>query len=167
MSTLSVPFDDRDRPAIHELLSLHGHLMDERQLDNGALGHLFAADVRYDVSALGGDVLVGVAAIRDASLRLGSGNPMAHLVTNVVDPPSKDGDSAAARSEGLGVTREGRLGSVTYPDLAVRPEHGWRISSRTVTPRICNACLKARTLACRSSKQPYSSRHDRKMLARR
>jgi hypothetical protein len=95
-------FDVSDRLQIHELVALHGHLMDAGRLDDADLAQLFTADVRYDVSALGGTVLVGVAAIREASLLLGSGNPVAHLVTNIVVQPEDDGDSAIVCSKGIG-----------------------------------------------------------------
>jgi hypothetical protein len=74
-------------------------------------------------------------AIREASLRLGDNNPVAHLVTNIVVHPRDDGRSAVVRSKGLGVTRDGLVGCVTYHDLVTRTEGGWRISAREVTPR--------------------------------
>ncbi len=39
-----------DRLAIHELLALHGHLMDDGQFDR--LGELFTSDVVYDLTEL-------------------------------------------------------------------------------------------------------------------
>jgi hypothetical protein len=131
----TVPFDVTDRLAIHELVSLHGHLVDAGRLDDQDLAQLFTVDVRYDVSALGGAVLVGMDAFREASLQLGSNNPVAHLVTNIVVHPQEDGEAATVWSKGLGVTRDGRVGSVTYQDLVTRTEDGWRISARVVTPR--------------------------------
>jgi hypothetical protein len=85
-----VSFDVTDRLAIHELVSLHGHLVDAGRLGDEDLAQLFTADVRYDVSALGGTVLVGLAAFREASLQLGSNNPVAHLVTNIIVHPHAD-----------------------------------------------------------------------------
>jgi SnoaL-like domain len=124
-----------DRLAIHELVALHGHLVDAGQLREKDLARLFTPDVRYDVTALGGAVLVGLAAIRDASLELGSNNPVAHLVTNVVVHPHPDGETATVWSKGLGVTQDGRVGSVTYHDVVTRTNDGWRIRARQVTPR--------------------------------
>ena len=39
-----------DRQAIGEVLSLHGHLFDQGQLDR--LGEIFTPDAAYDMSAL-------------------------------------------------------------------------------------------------------------------
>ena len=47
-----------DRTAIHELLALHGHLMDGGELDR--LSELFTDEVVYDLSPLGGSILQGV-----------------------------------------------------------------------------------------------------------
>jgi hypothetical protein len=40
-----------DRLAVHELVSLHGHLMDSGEFDR--MDELFCADVVYDVSGFG------------------------------------------------------------------------------------------------------------------
>ena len=58
-----MPLDLEDRLAIADLIHQHGHLTDAGALDR--YGELFASDVRYDVTALGGGVLVGVEALRD------------------------------------------------------------------------------------------------------
>jgi 3-phenylpropionate/cinnamic acid dioxygenase small subunit len=121
-----------DRMAVTELISLHGHVIDAGEFDR--LDALFTPDVIYDVSDLGGEPLLGIAAIRDASLRLGAGNPVAHHVTNVV-LETVDGDRVTARSKGFGVRADGTTGSVVYQDLVVRTPHGWRISHRTVLAR--------------------------------
>jgi hypothetical protein len=63
----------------------------------------------------------GLAAIRAASLALGEGNPVAHLVTNIVASADADGDHAMARSKGLGVMASGAVGSVTYTDRLAQP----------------------------------------------
>ncbi|MFI6358902.1 nuclear transport factor 2 family protein [Streptomyces sp. NPDC050743] len=121
-----------DRFAITELISLHGHLVDEGQLDR--LDELFTPDVVYDISDFGRDPLVGVAAIRQAALALGAGNPVAHHVTNVVVRESADG-RVRARSKGLGVMADGSCGSATYDDTLVRTSEGWRISHRKLSAR--------------------------------
>jgi hypothetical protein len=61
---------------------VHGHLFDTGDLDR--LDELFTADVVYDISDFGGEPLVGIAALRDASLTLGAANPVGHHITNVV-----------------------------------------------------------------------------------
>jgi 3-phenylpropionate/cinnamic acid dioxygenase small subunit len=127
---MSLPIEDR--MAVTELIYLHGHIVDAGEFDR--LGELFTADVTYDVSDLGGEPLIGIAAIREASLRLGAGNPVAHHVTNVVLEAVGD-DQVAAQSKGFGVRTDGTVGSVVYQDLIVRTPHGWRISHRTVRAR--------------------------------
>jgi SnoaL-like domain len=121
-----------DRLAITELVSLHGHLVDDGQLDR--LAELFTSDVVYDLSDFGQQPLIGVAAIRDAAIALGAGNPVAHHVTNVVVTASADG-GAHVRSKGLGIRTDGSCGSVTYDDTVVRTAEGWRVSHRRVTAR--------------------------------
>jgi hypothetical protein len=127
-----LPLSVEDRFAVTELVHLHGHLFDGGELDR--LDELFTEDVVYDVSDLGGGALVGVAAIREASLALGDGNPVAHHVTNVVLTELPDG-TVRALSKGFGVGADGRCGSVTYDDRITRGEHGWRIRHRTVLAR--------------------------------
>ncbi|MFB7797476.1 nuclear transport factor 2 family protein [Isoptericola sp. NPDC056134] len=123
-----------DRLAIHELLSLHGHLVDAGRLGDEDLGRLFVPAVRYDTSALGGPVLEGIAAVREAAYELGEGNPVAHLVTNVVVAVGETDGTATAMSKGLGVTASGAVGAVTYDDSLVRTPAGWRVSARRITP---------------------------------
>jgi hypothetical protein len=95
---------------------------------------VFTADVVYDVSDLGGGRLIGLAAIEEAARALGDGNPLGHHVTNVVVQELAP-DAARVVSKGLGVTTEGRVGSVVYEDDAVRTDQGWRIRRRLVRGR--------------------------------
>jgi hypothetical protein len=127
---MSLPLEDR--MAVTELIALHGHLVDAGEFDR--LGELFTPDVVYDVSDLGGEPLAGIAAIREAGLRLGADNPVAHHVTNVV-LEAVDDDHIAAWSKGLGVRTDGTVGSVVYQDIVVRTPDGWRISHRTLRAR--------------------------------
>ena len=121
-----------DRFAITDIVNLHGHLTDRGDFDG--LSALFTDDVTYDVSALGGGVLAGLAGIREAALALGDANPVAHHVTNIVLAETADG-SVRALSKGLGVMTDGSVGSVTYEDTVERGPAGWRITHRTVRPR--------------------------------
>ncbi|MEV6112970.1 nuclear transport factor 2 family protein [Streptomyces sp. NPDC052109] len=121
-----------DRFAITELISLHGHFVDDGQLDR--LEELFTPEVVYDLTDFGQDPLVGVAAMRAAALALGAGNPVAHHVTNVVVLESADG-RVRARSKALGVRADGSCGSATYDDTLVRTPDGWRISHRRLCAR--------------------------------
>jgi SnoaL-like protein len=124
--------DESDRIRIHELINLHGHLMDEGAFDR--LDELFVEDVVYDVSAFGGRALVGMPAIASAGLALGDRNPLGHHVTNIVVDEIA-GDRARVRSKGLAVMSNGSAGSVVYEDELRRTEHGWRIAIRRVLPR--------------------------------
>lgn len=121
-----------DQLAITTVIARHGHLVDDGELER--LGELFTEDVSYDVSDLGGGILEGLPAIIEASLALGAGNPLAHLVTNIVID-SIDGDRATARSKGLGVNTDGSLGTVTYLDDLRRIDGRWLITHRKVLVR--------------------------------
>ena len=121
-----------DHVAINELIALHGHLCDNGELDR--LDEVFSADVAYDITDFGVGVLRGLAAIRDAALALGDRNPIGHHVTNVILTEQAP-DLVHARSKGIGVTADGKCGSVTYFDTVLRREHGWRISERIVRAR--------------------------------
>lgn len=121
-----------DRLAVTELISLHGHLVDDGSLDR--MAELFTDDVVYDLTEYGQPPLRGVEAIREAAWALGAANPVAHHVTNVVVTSSGE-DVASARSKGFGVQADGTCGSVTYDDTLVRTAAGWRIARRKVIPR--------------------------------
>lgn len=121
-----------DKWAIGETLALHGHLFDEGELER--LDELFTNDVVYDVSALGSDVLVGIDAVRDAALQLGAGNPLAHLVTNVVITELDD-DTATVRSKGIAVLADRGSVTATYVDTVRRLPNGWRLAHRQIIPR--------------------------------
>jgi 3-phenylpropionate/cinnamic acid dioxygenase small subunit len=121
-----------DKQAIHELLALHGHLMDSGELDR--MKDLFSADVVYDVTAFGAGELRGHEAIKQVALALGGRNPVAHHVTNIHVSEGADG-TVRVRSKGLGVHADGSVGSVVYDDVVRREPGGWRIAHRRVTPR--------------------------------
>ncbi|MEV0004076.1 nuclear transport factor 2 family protein [Micromonospora sp. NPDC050980] len=121
-----------DRLAVHELIALHGHLMDAGEFDR--MDELFTADVVYDVTAFGAGELRGHEAIKRAALALGDGNPVGHHVTNVWVTEDADG-TVRALSKGLGVNADGSVGSVVYEDTLRRETAGWRIAHRNVKPR--------------------------------
>ncbi|MGC4889206.1 nuclear transport factor 2 family protein [Micromonospora sp. DT227] len=121
-----------DRVAIHELLALHGHLVDAGELDR--MGELFTADVVYDVTSFGFGELHGHEAIRSAALALGDRNPVGHHVTNVHVTEDADG-TVRAVSKGIGIHADGSVGSVVYEDVVRREGAGWRIAHRKVIPR--------------------------------
>ncbi|MFI6405421.1 nuclear transport factor 2 family protein [Streptomyces sp. NPDC050548] len=121
-----------DRLAITELIALHGHLVDEGELDR--LDAVFTEDVEYDLTDFGQGTVTGLAELVGASLALGAGNPVAHHVTNVVIEEATE-ERVQARSKGLGIRTDGSCGSVTYEDTVVRTGVGWRISHRKVSAR--------------------------------
>ena len=117
---------------IHELIGLHGHLVDEGDFDR--LGELFARDVVYDLRDYGGGELHGIDAIVRASRALGDANPVGHHVTNIVIE-AYDGDVARIISKGIGIRIDGSCGSVLYRDEVRKEANGWRIARRRVSPR--------------------------------
>lgn len=121
-----------DHEAINQLLSLHGHLFDDGQLEE--LEELFTPNVEYDTSPMGGPVMHGIAEIVRVTRELGEKNPVAHVVANVVVTPI-DADTASVRSKGIGITTDGGVGCVTYHDRVVRSADGWRLDRRTIRPR--------------------------------
>ncbi|MGN9908467.1 nuclear transport factor 2 family protein [Phytohabitans sp. LJ34] len=121
-----------DREAITDVINRHGHLTDDGDFDR--MPEVFTPDVAYDVTDLGGGVIRGLAALREAALALGAANPVAHHVTNIVLTPAGDGE-VRALSKGLGVLADGTAGSVTYEDTLLRTGAGWRISHRVVRAR--------------------------------
>ncbi|MEV4623014.1 nuclear transport factor 2 family protein [Asanoa sp. NPDC049573] len=121
-----------DRFAIEDVINLHGHLTDRGDFAN--MPNLFTEDVAYDVSALGGGVLAGLAGARDAALELGEANPLAHHVTNIVLDEAADG-TVQALSKYLGVMADGSVASGTYEDTLKLSDDGWRITRRVVRPR--------------------------------
>ncbi|MER6106400.1 nuclear transport factor 2 family protein [Streptomyces sp. NPDC001832] len=121
-----------DRLAIHELIALHGHLVDEGELDR--LDDLFTADVVYDASDLGHGSMHGLEAVRDAARAMGERGTVGHHVTNVILTEVGE-DQVRARSKAIGIKADGTSGSVRYEDVIVRGEKGWRINRRKVAAR--------------------------------
>ncbi|MFB4297412.1 nuclear transport factor 2 family protein [Actinomadura sp. NTSP31] len=127
-----MPLTIEDRLAITDVISLHGHYADAGDLDR--MTELFTEDVVYDVTALGGGLIGGLAALRQAALDLGDRNPLAHHVTNVV-VTGGDGDRAHAVSKAVAVLPDRGCDSATYEDTLVRDGDRWLICHRTIRPR--------------------------------
>jgi ketosteroid isomerase-like protein len=123
---------DQDRADIHDLINLHGHHADAGDLD--AMCDLFTPDVTYDVADYGLGSLHGTAALKEASLAMGDGNPVGHHVTNIVITEVDD-STARVRSKGIGIMATGSTGSVVYDDVVIRRPDGWKISHRRLTAR--------------------------------
>lgn len=119
--------DSADRTAIHEMLGLYGHLIDQRRWDE--LDRVFTADVVYDATDFGQPItrsLADLRAVWTGDLAL---HPLAHHATNVVVTEDADG-TVRVLSKGIGVGDRGRVGSVTYHDVVVRAPDGWRLARR-------------------------------------
>jgi hypothetical protein len=122
-----------DRLAIHELISLHGHLADDRRSED--LNFLLTPDASYDVTAYDLGVVEGLPALIELVATAPGNQPVGHHVTNVIVKADPDlDDRASVRSKGLSVMADGRAGTVVYEDEVVRTANGWRISARTVVP---------------------------------
>jgi hypothetical protein len=127
-----MPLSVDDRLSIHELVSLHGHLADDRRPDQ--LHRLLTMDATYDVTAYGFGVVEGLDALTALFSERPGLQPIGHHVTNVVVTEHDDDDRAGVRSKGLSVMADGTAGTVVYDDIVVRADGGWRIAHRIVTP---------------------------------
>ena len=125
---MSAVIDVADRLAIHELLGLYGLLIDERQWSR--LGEVFTDDVVYDATDFDQPVTTSLDELRDHWSSNDEIHPLAHHATNIVVLEDPDG-TVRVRSKGLGVGRNGRVGSCTYDDVVVRTPAGWRLARRT------------------------------------
>ena len=123
---------DGDRLAIHELLALYGHVLDERRWDD--LHLLFTPDVVYDATDFGRPVTRSLAALTAEWTAPDAPHPLAHHTTNVVVTEEADG-TVHVLSKGIGVGARGRVGSVVYRDVVVRTAAGWRLAARTAVLR--------------------------------
>ena len=122
-----------DRIAITELIALHGHLVDDGQLDE--LNRVFAEDVTHDLTAFGLGIHQGLGGVREAAEALGDANPVGHHGTHSVIVEIKDDQSVVARSKGIGIRADGTAGSVVYDDTVTKRDGAWRITARTITIR--------------------------------
>ncbi|MFJ4657308.1 nuclear transport factor 2 family protein [Nocardia sp. NPDC088792] len=127
-----MPITTDDRLAIHELLSLHGHLSDAG--DFARMDEIFLDDIAYDLTEFGAGTVNGRDALRDMALGMADRQPLAHHVTNIVVTPV-DADTVTTVSKGLAVNLDGTIASVTYADTLHRTPAGWRITHRKVIPR--------------------------------
>jgi len=123
-----------ERLAIHELISLYGHLIDQRQFSQ--LERIFTDDAVFDLGKYDGSCYRGLPAIQ-AMMLASSEHPLAHHATNIVVLTHPDDIEVIYK--GIGVGAGGRAGSVTYRDrLALTPQ-GWRIQERCCELRLPDA----------------------------
>jgi hypothetical protein len=127
---MSLPAEDT--LAIHELLSLYGHIIDAREWQR--VDELFTATARYDMREFGLGLVEGAAAIRELWSRPEAAHPLAHHATNIVVSTDADG-MVRVLSKGLGVGPHGRVGSVVYHDVVERTPAGWRFAARSALLR--------------------------------
>jgi bifunctional ADP-heptose synthase (sugar kinase/adenylyltransferase) len=119
--------------AIHQLIALYGHVIDEREWHR--LDELFTADVVFDTTGFpGGTVIEGLEALRIDWMHPDKRHPLAHHATNIV-VVELGAAEARVLSKGIGVGRKGRVGSVTYSDVLRKDAAGWRIAQRIAVPR--------------------------------
>ena len=123
--------DVSDRLAIHELLSLYGHLIDQRRW--AELDQVFSADVVFDATEMGVPLTTSFNALLE-HWTTDATHPLAHHATNVVVTEDADG-TVRVMSKGIGVGNKGRVGSVTYFDVVVRTPAGWRLKHRVAQLR--------------------------------
>lgn len=117
--------------AIHQLISLHGHLVDGDGLDQ--FDQVFTEDIVYDLEGLGYGTLRGLEALHAAAVEVGDRDPVGHHVTNIIVMEDAKGE-VRVRSKGIGILRDGRAGSLVYDDhLRLTPD-GWRIAHRVIQP---------------------------------
>jgi hypothetical protein len=121
-----------DRLAIHELISLHGHLADDRRDDE--LGRLLTDDAAYDLEDFAMGIVRGLPAIHELFVRRPGEQPLGHHVTNIHVTERADG-KVGVLSKGLAVMANGRTGTVVYDDIVVKTDAGWRIWYRKVIAR--------------------------------
>ena len=121
-----------DRLAIHELLGLYGHVIDDRRWSD--LGLLFTDDIVFDATHFGNPVTTSLEELRRFWMSDESMHPLAHHATNVVVTQESDG-TVRVLSKGLGVGHGGRVGSAVYRDVVEQTPNGWRISHRIVELR--------------------------------
>ena len=119
--------DPQDTLAIHELLALYGHIIDERAWER--IGELFTERSVYDMREFGLGVVRGAAAISALWSGPHAAHPLAHHATNILVTEEPDG-TVRVLSKGLGVGANGRVGSVVYRDVVERTPQGWRFASR-------------------------------------
>ena len=120
-----------DRYAIHALIELYGHLIDDRQFTR--LGEIFTADAAFDLSGYGGaryQSLPSIVKLMSNSTE----HPLAHHATNIVIHDVQVAH-VKVKSKGIGVGYQGRVGSVVYLDTVIRISDQWKISERLVELR--------------------------------
>ncbi|AYF77942.1 nuclear transport factor 2 family protein [Nocardia yunnanensis] len=120
-----------DQSEIFRVLSLYGHLIDERELDR--LGEVYIEGGEYDASSYG---LISVPeGLARMVLQLGDNQPIAHLMGIAPVIVESGTDTALVHSKGLGLRADGTVTALTFHDRFDRTALGWRIRHRAAYPR--------------------------------
>lgn len=128
-----------DKFAICEVINLYGHILDRKAFSE--LNQIFTEDAIFDLSGfdssnarqkLTGKAYYGLREIV-SMMTQSNQHPVAHHATNIViDSPGEANNEVHVQSKGIGVGRNGRVGSVFYQDTLVKYKDEWRISFRHV-----------------------------------
>ena len=122
-----------DIVAIHQILALYGHLVDER--DWLGLANVFTEDAVFDASDAGGGP--ATCSLKDLQAQFDNArtlHPLAHHITNPY-VWQEAGGKVHAKSKIVGILAGGCAGSGSYLDTLVHTPEGWRIQQRVVTLR--------------------------------
>ena len=109
-----------DRLELHELPARYGDAIDDRDWER--LDEIFTPDAVFDLTAVGGRRLAGLAAIKEFMDGYAH-HPKAHLMTNISVDETPSGDDG------------GTAGTAAYFDDVVRTAAGWRVANRVVRQR--------------------------------
>ncbi len=155
--------DLEDRYAIHQVISLYGHIIDDCAQDGGSwdqLDEIFTTDAIFDMEQLGHGKLVGCAAIK-AAMAAGV-HPSGHHMTNIVVTPASS-DVAETWTKLLAPLPDGRVCTGSYRDRFVRTRDGWRIEHRSVSIR---ALEVAAPLPLFAGRRPAAVNHSKSWAIR-
>jgi hypothetical protein len=121
-----------DKLAIHDLIALYGHIIDERVFTR--THELFTDDALYDVSDFDAGIYKGWEQIAQMWRESEGRHPLAHHATNIFVSEDADG-TVRVISKGIGVRPNGEAGSVTYKDIVTKGANGWRMTERVALLR--------------------------------
>lgn len=124
-----------DKLAIHDLISLYGHIVDNREFSR--THELFTDDAVYDISDFNAGVHIGWPAVARLWRDLEGQHPIAHHATNVLVSQDDDG-TVRVLSKAIGILGDLSAGSAIYKDIVVKTPAGWRMSHRVAIPRSPN-----------------------------
>lgn len=132
-----------DKFEIGQLMNLYAHIIDRKAFTE--LDKIFVDQAVFDLRSFqSGKMYCGLTNIIEM-MTLSNQHPVAHVATNIVieSPCEQVNDLSSAdnarkalevrvESKGLGIGRNGRVGSVVYKDIVVKVKGEWRIKLRAV-----------------------------------